>query len=264
MEYIILYNFMTQLGSDKQILKQNFIIAIFCSIIPILFYQVMVLMAENLNKTKVNMAQENFINVQEQYMTQILDLQDSLKKFSHDYKAHLFCLDHMLEEENYEQMHEYLQRLHGIEKETGNFVVYTTNNNINVILNQKKSMASKRKVEFKIKTQNVKIEHIAIYDFNMLLSNLCDNAIEAAQKAEQKWVELQIEKNRAYLKIEIKNSTNKNILKENPGFFTDKEEKEWHGLGMKIIQNVIEKYEGAMEFEGEENWIKIKAVLLDL
>jgi K+-sensing histidine kinase KdpD len=68
---------------------------------------------------------------------------------------------------------------------------------------------------------------------------------------------------RAYLQLTIKNSTKGNVLEDNPSFLTNKQEKEFHGLGMQIIQNIVEKYQGTMQFEGEKGWLKINILLLD-
>ena len=111
--------------------------------------------------------------------------------------------------------------------------------------------------------KEIELKHISFYDFNILLSNLCDNAIEAAQDTEEKRIELSIKKNRAYLEIVIKNSTNGNLLRDNPSFLTSKKEKEIHGFGMQIIQNVVERYQGSLKIDGDDGWIEMSILLIN-
>ena len=98
---------------------------------------------------------------------------------------------------------------------------------------------------------------------NALLSNLCDNAIEAASKVKNGEVHLYIMKKKAYLKIVIENSTDGNILQKNPEFETDKKNTQLHGLGIKIIKNIVKLYDGMYETEGTNHSLKTSILLLD-
>lgn len=238
------------------------IIAVFCCLVPILFSYMVYLIGTNLIRIQIGVNQENYINIQEQYMTQLITMQDSLRKFQHDYKAHLFCIDNLLLGNNYEELHEYLKNIHDLEK-YDSLSVYTSDQRLNMILNQMHNLAEKKEIELNIVTQNVAIERIALYDLNMLLSNLCNNAIEAAVNTEEKKVELFLEKNRAYLQVTIGNSVISNPLADNPGFVTSKDDKTLHGFGMEIIRNVVEKYQGMIQMDGTDKWLNINVLLMD-
>lgn len=239
------------------------IVDIFCFLIPILFYYMIYLMETNLKRTQIGISQKNYIDTQEQYMTQLMTMQDSLRKFKHDYKAHLFCIDNLLMEKNYEELHRYLQNIHDMEKKYEYFQIYTQDNRINAILNQIRYLAEKKEVELKMEIKNAEIKNIALYDLNMLLFNLGSNAVDAASKTKEKKVELMLEKNRAYFQIMIQNSVAENPLKENPNFLTTKENKEIHGFGMQIIRNVAEKYQGMIQIDATDERMKINVLLMD-
>lgn len=239
------------------------IMVLFCCLVPVLFSYMVYLIGSNLMRMQVGLHQENYISVQEQYMSQLITMQDSLRKFQHDYKAHLFCIDNLVLQENYKELHEYLTTIHDMEKKYDLTRVYTSDRKLNLILNQMGHIAEEKGMEYCIAADRVEIESIALYDLNMLLSNLWSNAVEAAVHTNEKKVELLMEKNRAYLQIVIGNSVSVNPLTENPEFMTSKEDKILHGFGMRIIRNVVEKYQGMIQMDGSDEWLKINIILMD-
>lgn len=261
-EFLILL-FFRGYRDNVKLLILFLIITIFCCLVPILFYYMIYLMETNLKRTQIGISQKNYIDTQEQYMTQLMTMQDSLRKFKHDYKAHLFCIDNLLMEKNYEELHRYLQNIHDMEKNYEYFQIYTQDNRINAILNQIRYLAEKKEVELTMEIKNAEIKNIALYDLNMLLFNLGSNAVDAASKTKEKKVELMLEKNRAYFQIMIQNSVAENPLKENPNFLTTKENKEIHGFGMQIIRNVAEKYQGMIQIDATDERMKINVLLMD-
>ena len=196
-------------------------------------------------------------------MNQLLEMQDSMRKFKHDYKAHMFCIDNLLMERHYDELHSYLEKIHDIEQTYDSFVRYTKDNRVNVILNQIRAMAEKNHLNFQISVKNAEIKNIALYDLNMLLSNLSRNAMEAAVNTEEKTVELQMEKERAYLKIVMSNSVEENPLEKNPELVTSKKDRKMHGFGMQIIQNVADRYQGVVRIEGSDERMRISLLLMD-
>lgn len=93
-------------------------------------------------------------------------------------------------------------------------VAYTEDGILNLILNQKKRAAQKCGIDFQIEASVPQKGMVEIYDLNMLIMNLCDNAIEAAAKVEDGFVKIKIAKRKAYLHIEIENSTEFNVMAE--------------------------------------------------
>ena len=74
---------------------------------------------------------------------------------------------------------------------------------------------------------------------------------------------MQFSRKKAYVQIEVENSTSGNVMVENPEFLTSKEEKELHGLGIKIIKNIVNSYEGIYETEATEHTFKTRILLMD-
>ncbi|RKJ47749.1 GHKL domain-containing protein [bacterium 1XD42-54] len=235
----------------------------FCVAVPLLLYYALNLMEDNIEKTNIAVLQRNFIDMQKEYVGQILDVDHSLKEFKHDYKAHLFCIDALIQEKDYTSLQNYLSELHKIQQKLDYGKTYMEDHILNVILNIKRTKAIKSNIAFDIWIGTCSLKEISSYDLGVILMNLCDNAIEAAEKAQEKWVKLELENRRGYIKIIIRNSTYANILQNNPDLLTDKEDGDFHGYGMKIIQNIVEQYQGVMKLNGGENWFESRILLLN-
>ncbi len=132
-----------------------------------------------------------------------------------------------------------------------------------LLLNQITQQAAKRGINLTISAMRASVEKIPLYDLNILLANLFNNAVEAAERTEEKKVEIRIEKNRAYLQIMVQNSVVGNPLRENPRLTTSKDDKDLHGFGMPIIQTIVEKYQGMLQMDSSEGIMKIDVLLLD-
>ena len=92
-----------------------------------------------------------------------------------------------------------------------------------------------------------------------LLANLLDNAIEANEQIGDgnRWIYLKIKRKNDMLLIWVENLIAKGLINKDNFFETSKENKIFHGLGIKSIDNVIQKYSGYKEFDIQENKFQI-------
>ena len=81
---------------------------------------------------------------------------------------------------------------------------------------------------------------INVFDLNIILGNLLNNAIEAIEKAERKYFFINIYFEKNILFIHIENTYDGNIIKEKETLMTTKEEKQLHGLGLKSVSSILE------------------------
>ena len=94
-----------------------------------------------------------------------------------------------------------------------------------------------------------------------VVSNLLDNAIEACENIENPyvWVDLSILKN--YVSITVRNPVSEDVFKENPQLNTTKDNKQNHGLGIKIIRSIIDQYDGMLSFEMRDGLFVASAMM---
>ena len=107
------------------------------------------------------------------------------------------------------------------------------------------------------------VDGIADIDLYILISNLIDNSVEAAKKIKEALISILIYSNERYIYIEIGNSTDNNVMKNNPKMKTTKDNKLLHGYGIENIRDIINKYHGEIEYKNQtDTYIVCKVILL--
>ena len=99
------------------------------------------------------------------------------------------------------------------------------------------------------------------FDINIILGNLLENAIEASKKSEEKKLNLNISYSKGILSIFISNSYNGEIKENEKGLLTTKQKKNEHGIGLKSVNQIVEKYNGIMSTLYNENMFQVKLLL---
>jgi sensor histidine kinase regulating citrate/malate metabolism len=168
-----------------------------------------------------------------------------------------------LVDENYDKSLEYLNNeIHDIEKTKK--LIFTKNDMFNAIVNNKFSEANSRG----IKTSyfiNYEIDgKIEDNEISILFGNLLSNALEACEKSKgEKEISLYIDKKRDYIYIEVINTIESSVLRDNPRLKTTKTDTTHHGLGIKSIKNIVKKYNGIINYSENGNLFTINILLLE-
>ncbi len=254
---------MSRLESVLEISLRGTVVILSFAAIQICVFLLMNLLLKQEEENRVNLAIIRQAQIQSQYNTQMTDLSDSLKKFRHDWKQHLFCMDSLLMNQEYEELHKYMMNLHQMGDMGSQLVEYTPNVSLNAILNQKRALALKMGIRFTANVFLQEIGKLSQQDLNVVVFNLLDNALEAAVHTESGFVCVEIHNVRAYLQIEVTNSVAENVKKTNPLLQTSKKDKEIHGLGLKTVKCIVERNDGVYETSGDDHTFTTKVLLLD-
>lgn len=83
-------------------------------------------------------------------------------------------------------------------------------------------------------------------DMGIILGNLLDNAIEAAEKETEPTISIKMVQNREQLMIEIKNTCRSDGKID---WNSTKEDKRNHGIGIKSVKKVVEQYNGRLQLQ---------------
>lgn len=121
----------------------------------------------------------------------------------------------------------------------------------------------------KIKGRNISVEtdinipgDVELYegDFGTLLSNLVDNAIEGCERVEpaNRKIKIVIKVVEESMYINIENSKVSDIIDMN---VSSKPEPDQHGMGIKKIKEIFEKYDGKVKFVQDKNKFIVKGFL---
>ena len=102
-------------------------------------------------------------------------------------------------------------------------------------------------------------------DVYSLFGNILDNAIEANKKLnnEARVIHLSIKKIHNFIVIQEYNGYDGNIVTENGIIKSTKNDKTWHGYGLKSIQYIVEKYHGELKIETKNQTFNLNIIFSD-
>lgn len=218
---------------------------------------------ENLN-TKIENEKIN-----EQYKLNAFKLQsllekeqyfEELQKYKHDIKNNLLTLLYLYENEEYITAKNYLEKLVGKLDYTKECLQLSDHLIINAILNDK--IRKNTHIKFKVSCKCSDSLFIEDVDLNMLLSNVLDNAIEYlnSHNMVDKYIDVNIIEHQNILIVSVKNPTYKSF-KYDSNMGTTKKDKLNHGYGLSIVKNIVNHYDGNVEFESSNNTFSVNILL---
>ena len=132
---------------------------------------------------------------------------------------------------------------------------------MNYVINLKLENAQKENINFKVEIENLEFKRMGSVDFSALLGNILDNAIEASRKEENPFIEVIIKRKRNYDTILVKNHISNSVLKSNTSLETSKNDSNNHGIGMKQIKEITEKYDGILDIYEEHEMFCVNVMI---
>lgn len=188
--------------------------------------------------------------------------QEYVRVFRHDMKNHMQLIQTWLENGEYGRAREYVGKLggtHGVGQE----YVRTENIAVDSILNYKLDLICRHlkclpQIHVEIPRESIMPE----MDLNIILGNLLDNAAEAMEKAEEKYLNLEMTFEKNILYISLYNSFDGKLETDKDGKIrTRKADGSEHGIGLRSIDLVVKKYNGTIRISKEIDIFKIDLLL---
>ena len=171
---------------------------------------------------------------------------DSQKRKTHEYKNQIVCIESLLGNKKYPELEKYVKEIYGyLDKELD--AIDTNNVIVNAILNTKYQEAEEKGIVFVFRINDLSQIRMKDEDVVTILSNLLNNAIEACEKCDdKKIIKLKFVIEDGMVIIAVKNTFSHPICYENGEIKSSKISRtEEHGIGIKNIIKVIEKYNGS-------------------
>lgn len=181
-------------------------------------------------------------------------LQESItriQRLQHDMKNHTQSLAAILQDGRVEDAVSYLNEMSDFIK-TEKEVVSTGNADVDSILNYKLARALEGDIHVKTLVSIPETLPVKPFDLNVILSNLLDNAIDAAEKCKEKRIGIVIRTEMNMLYVAVENTYRDEPIRIRNRFMTLKEDKCGHGFGIQNVRSVVEKYDGEISFNYEE------------
>ncbi len=187
---------------------------------------------------------------------QLQNMNETLRSQRHDYLNHMQIVYGMLELQEYEELHGYLEPIYTSMMKTGK-AIRTSIPAVNALLMAKLGEAEKEGIDFYIEVKSdLKKLRIEPWELCKVLSNLIDNAITALhdKMGERKLVLDISESKEAYVFAVSNNGAP--IPKEKqtaiflPGVTT--KQGDGHGMGLFIVSNVLKANQGSIRLQSDE------------
>lgn len=189
------------------------------------------------------------IDEQNHRIDDLKEQERKIAKIRHDYKNHVITGLSLLKNGETLRAQEYFSKY--IDQELSKVQVYvdTSNALVNAVVNEKFRLCYQKGItaEAEISFVEQKIDDI---DLCAVLFNLLDNAIEACEKLDkERSLKLVIFQHKAYLVVRVENTSGDNVLENNPSLKTTKADKAHHGLGVRIVKDIVKKYNGVFNVD---------------
>lgn len=208
------------------------------------------------NKIYQNMLlQQSARKQHELYLNQLKLFRESRDRISamhHDLKNHCLSLSQYIKNNEPEKALNYLSTMVQ-EMAPADARVDSGNLTLDAILNHFLQRANHLNCTIETKVSVPADTFISDFDLNIILGNLLENALEALEKTENPKIIVTIIHSTGLLYIEVRNTYNGILRRQGGRLLTTKEQKKYHGRGIRNIRNVVEKYEGISSFYTEGN-----------
>ena len=173
-----------------------------------------------------------------------------MRIFSHDIKNHLTQIRNL---ENIEAVQSYIDSIYpNIEKFS--FTGISKNKMLDLIISKYVTLCEKKNIKFSVDVKAANLAYVSDSDLSTLMNNLLDNAVEAAERADERFIQVYIfSKGNMHDGLVIKNSCFVPPETENGELKTTKQNKKTHGVGTKSIRKTLKKYDAVYGWKYDEN-----------
>lgn len=223
-------------------------------------------LAEEKESQKENVVYQKQTGLYTQHMKEMEEFIMDFRKEKHDMKQHIYVLTEMLNHGKNEKAMEYLDKLINRDFLKNERVSKTGNLIIDSLINVKQSVMIQNKIDFKLDIHIPVILPFEEADLSILVGNILDNAIEAVKilPEEERLIKLYVKYDKNILIITAINPFDHELLKDKKGqIVTSKGDRENHGIGLKSMKKIAQKYYGSVVTEVEDGRFIFKVILLD-
>ena len=185
-----------------------------------------------------------------EYYKAIVSQDEKQKVLIHDIKKHLNAIASLNEQHDSEKIAAYLTHVLG-SSELKHSVRVCDNDLLNALLCRYQKICLTKKIALHIDIRSKCIDFVTYDDLSVLFGNLMDNAVESAEKTVNPFIELNVfqKENNNMTIITLIDSCRVNPIDKNGNLLpTKKPNPQFHGFGMRSIENIVKKYNGEMTF----------------
>lgn len=186
--------------------------------------------------------------------------QKDTSQFRHDWQNHMLVLQKMLQEGDYGKAEEYFESLSGMTS-LSRQTILTGNEMLDMLLCIKEAVCAREGIRISMDGTLSALPALHPVDSSILFSNLLDNAIEANQKVEtDRFIHIRARLVNESVYLEMENPMKNGLQYDGTQLVTTKADSDSHGLGLKNVTEIIQKYKGQYHIDGKENIFTIQII----
>lgn len=216
-----------------------FFIVVFCMAMLFMTLYLCILNGKYYEKNLEQSLRLEAYDYEDKYIDAITERTVEYNKLRHDMKNHFDIVESMINTSHIQEAKDYMEQ---ISFDQGEHYVHVNHLVLNYILSNKTKLAKSHGIDLCSVIIGKPVTFIADVDYSILVGNLLDNAIEATIEAKENEVNLCLSFYEDRFVIEVKNCVvDKPKSKQ---LLTNKKDKSKHGIGLKNIKDIVEKYNG--------------------
>lgn len=195
----------------------------------------------------------------------VMKSEEKVRGLRHDLKHHLSQILMLADKNKTSEIAEYVRSMQEDLLSRGEHIS-SGNADIDSLVNLMLERAKKELGNVRCRVCVPQELDISGFDWNIILGNLMDNAIDAARQSEDKLLQLKIHYRQGMLFIEIRNSFSGELLKTQEQYLSTKDHdrtdgSQVHGLGIRNVRRIVEKYDGSMEISDRDHIFEVRILL---
>ena len=231
----------------------NLIIIIGLVVINVAQYYMLNDTLENQARLRENDRMMMEMKSQRELYESISDNYEKQRNMAHEYKNHLLCIEALASKKDYDNLKKYVSKLCG--KFDGVFYAIDTNNPIiNAVVNTKYQEAIDNETLLSFLVDDLYGIRVEDEDMVVILSNLLNNALEACKKCNERIIRFKALRENGKIIISVENSCNEKATYRDGQIVTTKTDNpEQHGIGIKNVINIVNKYNGEYVIKSDDN-----------
>lgn len=184
---------------------------------------------------------------------------DNIRKVRHDIKNHFSVVSGYLKKEDIKSCEEYIEQIMPSVESMGN-LIRSNNSVLDYIINSK--LAGLKETQIVISGVVSNFDDVEDTDLASIIGNILDNAVEAQEKVTgTKRIELLFRMKNDNRVIICKNAISESVLKTNKELRSTKKNPDDHGLGHQIVETILKKYDGWVDYFESEDMFGVQIML---
>ena len=186
---------------------------------------------------------------------------DTTRAIKHDLKNHMLSISSLVNKGEKEETLNYIAEIMSNFSAGQNFAS-SGNIIIDSIINFKLQEAEQKEIVSELDINIPEKVDMPSFDMTIILGNLLDNAIKAASEAKgKKYINIIAKYDKGRLLLHIDNPYEGEIHEDKGRLLTTKTDKDNHGLGLNNVKKVVQKYNGTINIDYNQNVFSVTLLM---